>query len=383
MTERAVTRGEVAALWLLAAGLCWGSFALTGRAGLNLYDEGYLWYGVLRTLEGAVPIRDFQAYDPGRYYWCAAWTLLFGDGVVGIRAAMTAFQTLGLASGLLAARRITRRPAALVPIGVVLLAWMFPRFKLIEPSLAMLSVLLVVRVFEIPSRGRHLVLGLSLGLSAWFGRNHGLYCGIGQLLALALLHVRHPGDAGSRRESIRCCAVWVLGVFAGYSPMFAMLMSAPGFAASFFASLGQLGPLPTPIPWPWVVISTGRGSFAGSLAYVVMAFAYPICVWLVWRLPKAELPQRALLAAATCVGLGYIHNATSRAGLMHLAGSIHPMLLMLLAAVATIRPTWPAWRAWLAGSAVAVISFGAAVGGFQRQLEALAIWPYTEARTTT
>lgn len=338
---------------------------------------------MLRTLEGAVPIRDFQAYDPGRYYWCAAWTLLFGDGVVGIRAAMTAFQTLGLASGLLAARRITRRPAALVPIGVVLLAWMFPRFKLIEPSLAMLSVLLVVRVFEIPSRGRHLVLGLSLGLSAWFGRNHGLYCGIGQLLALALLHVRHPGDAGSRRESIRCCAVWVLGVFAGYSPMFAMLMSAPGFAASFFASLGQLGPLPTPIPWPWVVISTGRGSFAGSLAYVVMAFAYPICVWLVWRLPKAELPQRALLAAATCVGLGYIHNATSRAGLMHLAGSIHPMLLMLLAAVATIRPTWPAWRAWLAGSAVAVISFGAAVGGFQRQLEALAIWPYTEARTTT
>ena len=80
--------------------------------------------------------------------------------------------------------------------------------------------------------------------------------------------------------------------------------------------------------------------------------------------------------------LGYVHNATSRAGLMHLAQSIHPMLLMLLAA-ATIRPRQPAWRAWLLGTAAAAISFGAAVGGFRPQLEALAIWPYTGSRTTT
>ncbi len=383
VTSRLGSRGESAALWLIALVLCWGVFALTGRAGLNVFDEGYLWYGVLRTLEGAVPLRDFQSYDPGRYYWCAAWALLFGDGIVGVRAALTAFQTLGVGFGLLAARRVTSSYAAQVGVGILLVAWMFPRFKLIEPSLAMLAVLLTMRLLEDPSRRRHLVLGLSLGLTAWFGRNHGLYCGIGQLLALGLLHVRHPGDADSRHESIRCFATWVLGVFAGYSPMFAMLLFIPDYAPSLFASTTQLTPLPTPIPWPWVVLSGGGGSFAAAIGYVVMAVAFPVCGWFVWRLPKAELEKRALFVAATCIGVGYIHNATSRAGLMHFAQSIHPMLLMLLAAVSAGRPSLGRWKAWLLGAVVAAVSAGAVVGGYRPQLEALAVFPYTESPTAT
>ena len=93
-----------AALPLALAVLFAAAFQLLlGHTYLGLVDEGFQWYGVLRVREGEVPMRDFQAYDPGRYYWCALWSFVFGRGIVGVRAAGAVFQALGLFCGLLVA----------------------------------------------------------------------------------------------------------------------------------------------------------------------------------------------------------------------------------------------------------------------------------------
>src|SRR5579885_871162 len=55
-------------LWtaLLALALTATLFLFQFRIDWNPSDEGFLWYGAVRTAHGGVPLRDFRSYDPGR-----------------------------------------------------------------------------------------------------------------------------------------------------------------------------------------------------------------------------------------------------------------------------------------------------------------------------
>ena len=128
MTELAAS--APARRWVLpcsiafAAALVLALQILTVDVGLHMADEGFLWYGVRRTVAGEVPLRDFQAYDPGRYYWCAllAGPLAgpSGAGVVALRWAVALFAAAGLALSLLVASRFVRHPLALLACGLLL-----------------------------------------------------------------------------------------------------------------------------------------------------------------------------------------------------------------------------------------------------------------------
>jgi len=75
------------------------SFLAVARAKIDLRDEGYLWYGAIAVAKGQVPMRDFQSYDPGRYYWAAPWLMLLDHGIVPLRLACSAFHFLACSRG--------------------------------------------------------------------------------------------------------------------------------------------------------------------------------------------------------------------------------------------------------------------------------------------
>lgn len=366
-------------LWLsgtIAATLVIASFLWQGNLRFSLQDEGYLWYGVQRVLQGEVPIRDFMAYDPGRYYWSAVFMYLQGDnGILSLRAAVAVLQAFGLATGL--AVIACSQPAArqrnvifLIIAAVILLLWMYPRHKLFDLCTSIFLVGALTALIHTPSYKRYFLCGICVGLAAFMGRNHGVYGLIASLGAIAWLNIGLVDFATLQKR----CLAFGLGVVTGFSPIILMCIFIPGFALAFWQSilfLFDVGAtnVSLPIPWPWTVnvaapnIQILHKSSMG-LFFMVLPIAGGIGIaWLLYLRWKHKTAPAPLVAAVLLI-LPYTHVAFSRADISHLAQGIFPFLLasiiailhmpkklkwvaifvLLLLSVSAILPSQPLWQ---------------------------------------
>jgi len=330
----------------IALALTGAVYLTTGDVGLGMADEGFLWYGAQRTALGEIPLRDFQSYEPLRYYWCAAWSGLLGDGILGLRRSVAIFQAVGLFFGLLAARRATSHPWQLAIIGLILVAWMFPRNKLFESGVTLMAVYAAVRLIESPSARTHFLIGCFTGLAGFLGRNHALYASLGFGCLIFLLHFKlRPGSLGRRLGGFAC------GFLAGYSPMLVMLAFVPGFAHSFLDSLlffiRHGSNLPLPYPWPWRLGYEYMRWFerAGlAAAFLLPVIAYPLGLFIALRSKAEVLRSRSLLVGSAFIGVFYAHHVAVRSDLSHLVQSFLPALLVVFA-LPTAFPRALAWPA--------------------------------------
>jgi hypothetical protein len=344
-SPRGVAQGLVA---LIALALTAAAYLITGDVGLGMADEGFLWYGARRTALGEVPLRDFQSYEPLRYYWCAVWSDLLGDGILGLRRSVVVFQAVALFFGLLAARRATTHPWQLVIIGSILVAWMFPGYKLFEPGVTLMAVYGAVRLVESPSVRAHFLVGCFTGLAGFLGRNHALYASLGFGCLIFLLHFKlRSGNLGRRSGGFAC------GVLAGYSPMLLMMAFVPGFARSFLDSLlffARHGSnLPLPYPWPWKLGYEYLRWFeraALAVAFLLPVIAYPLGLLIALRSKPGALGRRSLLIGSAFIGVFYAHHVMVRSDASHLAQSFLPALLLAFA----LPAAFPCARAALARS---------------------------------
>ena len=338
------------------------NFWWQGQDGFNLWDEGYLWYGAQQVIQGAVPIRDFMAYDPGRYYWAAAYFWLDGNtGIIDLRVAVALFQIIGLYAGLWTLSRSlknapAKKAAYLCLAAVVLMTWMYPRHKIFDMSISLIIVASLTYLIQAPSKIRYFWLGIVVGMAAVFGRNHGVYGAFASLLAMGWLSISETKQSGVLKGGM----TWVTGVLIGYLPVLAMCIFIPGYLGAFVDTIvfmldqGNTN-LPLPVPWPWTVgfgtaglVIEARWFFIGLCFLLLIAFNATTAAWAIRARLKCRFVSPAL-AAAVCAGIPYAHFAFARADLGHLAQGIYPTLIGMLVTTAS----WSSWR-WKLGFSLVV-----------------------------
>ncbi|WP_454764695.1 hypothetical protein [Cupriavidus campinensis] len=388
-------------LAMVATGLF---FIWQGNKGLNLPDEGFFWYGVQRVMAGEVPIRDFMAYDPARYYWSAAIMKLLGnDSLLMLRATGALFQGIGVFIGLKMLDQDSTRPAPglLALAAITLSAWMYPWFKVFDVVTSIALVAALAALLRRPSYRRYFALGAVVGLAAVFGRNHGVYGVAGSLGTIALLAIH--GDRKLR--FLKCLGAWVGGIVFGFLPILVSLTLVPGFALAFWDSIVFLYAgikatnLPLPVPWPWLVDTTPMPAVdalaaiaQGWFFVVIVVFGVLVPLWaLVQRLRNR--PQLPTLVASGMLALPYAHYSFSRADTVHLAQGIFPLVLGLFsllinrpawlrlpfaiglcaASVATMLPVDQGWQCHLVGNCARVEVGGSKIRVTPRAVQDLAL----------
>lgn len=342
------TRFDLICAFAMSTFIVLASSLWQGKIGFNLWDEGFLWYGAQRVMQGEVPLRDFMAYDPGRYYWSAAVMSVTGSsGIMALRLSLDIFQALGLFIGLVLIARAGRLHGKhslsfLFLCGLILACWMLPRHKIFDLSISIFLTAALSFLVEKPTIRRYFLAGSCVGLAAFFGRNHGVYGAAGSLGVLAWLHIK----SNVRPAFSMACASWIAGVALGFSPILFMVALVPGFGSAFLESVRLLFEMKTtnislPVPWPWTVdfssnsfIETGRRLLVGALFVCLPLSGGAAIVWLIMRKNRSWLLPGSFVSAAFLT-IPYAHYAYSRADVGHLAQGLFPFLIGSLTLLST------------------------------------------------
>lgn len=327
-------------------------FLWQGNIGFSLWDEGYLWYGVQRVLEEEVPKLDFKSYDPGRYYWAAFFMNVWEDnGIMSLRYSVTIFQTIGLFFGLLLIAHSSNKQnfTYLFLSAIILMIWMYPRHKLFDITISIILIgALSILINRVTSKN-FFILGICVGVAAFFGRNHGLY-GLFACFGLFIWLIFNNNSFNIEQGFL----FWIAGILVGYSPIVFMMIFIPDFAHSFWESIiwqfeFKATNIPIAIPWPWLVdfSSTSTIKIIHELIigmFFIAVFSFSLITISIFFFKKLNNKQvDAVVIASAFLALPYMHVAYVRSDIAHLSQSIFPLLIgsIVLISIQKNIVKWP------------------------------------------
>lgn len=321
-------------------------YLLEAHKGFSLWDEGFLWYGVQGVLQGEIPLRDFMSYDPGRYLWSAFLLKVFNadDSILNTRIAVYAFQSIGLFIYLkliqtcLVDSKQTKSLVIWIFSIVLYVMWAMPRHKLFDVTLSICLIYTIYTLIKQPSVRQYFISGLIIGLTAFFGRNHGVY-GVFALMMAIMWNTYLVPKHLNTLPLLKVIIFSLIGIVIGYSPIILMLLLVPSFYSAFIESIlflfsNQATNISIPIIWPWAIPLTQLAKSSGInqlilSTYFISLIAFPIG-FVVYQLKNRKNATPSLLVATAIVAIPYAHYAFSRADVGHLALGIFPALVGII-----------------------------------------------------
>ena len=315
-------------------------FMWLGHQRFDFNGEGYLWYGVQRTMLGEIPIRDFSSYDIGRYYWVAAILYLYGNmGIIELRFAVAIFQIIGLFVALNLIHTKTKKQDLFLLCAsiVILCVWILiiSHHKAFDATCSIILIAIFSHLIEAPTYKRYFLTGIVIGIVAVFGRNHGMYGVLGAIITILYLEVSHKDWKVFSKK----IGIGLLGIILGYLPILIMMLCISGFGVAMWESITTLFELkttnlPLPIPYPWHVNFSDTSimriiSNVGIGLFFIAIVLFPVLtlISIVWRKYKNKSELSPVIIASAFMAIPYAHYAYSRADLGHLAHGIFPLLI--------------------------------------------------------
>ena len=337
---------------LLAFGIAGVFYWAQSGMRLDFSDEGFLWYGALHTRLGEFPLRDFQSYDPGRYYWCAALSFLFGMGLSGLRLAVSVFQGLCLWLGFLAMHRSIKQSVFLALVGILSALWMLYYFQYFDAGIVLAAVFFAVRLAEDFSLARCFQAGLACAFAIWIGINHGLYVTLAFTFLLFFCFWKQ-----AVREPRKAIGFFVLGILTGLLPLVVFCLSVSGFFESYrnwiFYCLGRLAHGMKDIA---VRKSTDPVFWDQRVMFATVLLSYLFLLREVLRLKKEALHENAALVGSFFVGAAYLHQIYSRKEMIHLGQAIFPLFAALFVLATSSSSVARRHFAWFLIAALSVLT---------------------------
>ena len=298
--------------------------------GINLGDEGYLVYGTQEVLRGKIPILDFRAYDPLRYYWCAVWVRMIGSEFIAIRLSMVAFSALSVALCSMLVLSTSGNPIAAALSGVLALIWMHPRHKQIEHFFSLVCCCVMYAL--IAGIGSPFLLGAVGAIGAAFGLNILVYFFGAAVLSFAANWLLRE-TAG-----LEGLSDFLIGLVSGMALLLFIAAMTPGFLRRYLdlkvLALLKRGSTNLRLQRPWIWKRCPQ-QFAHFTPWVQVGLrllftllpAFYLASIVSYPQSTAESPAVQLILAASCTGLAYFHHALSRADLSHIHQIMQPAIV--------------------------------------------------------